>query len=137
MARPQSKASMTLDWTKFNQGMIRAGNQIEFGTDDGLREAIQELKHDADEVQPRTPHLHGDLRGEYTISGVKLTKGRRSSITLVFEMPYAERWHEAVGLNITWSEEETGVGPKYLESKMSRFGKKYIAIIGADINKRL
>lgn len=115
--------------------MIRAGNRIEFGTDDGLREAIQELKNDADNVRPRTPHLHGDLRGEYTISRVKLTKGRISSITLVFEMPYAERWHEAVGLSINWS--ESGVGPKYLESKMSRFGKKYIAIIGADIDKRL
>lgn len=137
MARPGSKASMTFDWTKFNQGMIRAENRIEVGTDDGLREAIQELKNDADNVRPRTPHLHGDLRGEYTISRVKLTKGRISSITLVFEMPYAERWHEAVGLGIVWSEASEGVGPKYLESKMARYGKKYIAIIGADINKRL
>ena len=126
---------MTFDWTKFNQGMIRAGNRIEFVTDDGLREAIQELKNDADNVRPRTPHLHGDLRGEYNISRIKLTKGKVSSITLTFEMPYAERWHEAVGLSVNWS--ETGVGPKYLESKMARFGKKYIAIIGADINKRL
>jgi len=135
MARPQSKASMTFDWTKFDQGMIRAGNRIEFGTDDGLREAIQELKNDADNKQPRTPHLHGDLRGEYTISRVKLTKGRISSITLTFEMPYAERWHEAVGLSINWS--ETGVGAKYLEAKMARYRKKYNAIIASGINKRL
>ena len=135
MARPSQKASLTFDWDEFNQGMIRAGNRIEFGTDDGLREAIQELKNDADNKEPRTPHLHGDLRGEYTITRVKLTKGNISSIDLIFEMPYAERWHEAVGLSINWS--ETGVGPKYLEAKMARYCKKYNEIIAAGINKRL
>ena len=135
MGHPKQKAELSFDWDEFNQGMIRAGNRIEFGTEEGLREAIQELKHDADNVQPKTPHLHGDLRGEYKITAVKTTKGKRSSITLIFEMPYAERWHEAVGIGIKWS--ESGVGAKYLESKMSRFRKKYNAIIGDGIEKRL
>ena len=137
MARPRQKVSYSFDWREFNFGMSEAGERIEEGSEEGLREAIQEMKNDADNKAPKTPHLHGDLRGEYTISEIKITAGGVLTIILTFEMPYAERWHEAVGLNITWSEAETGVGPKYLESKMARYNKKYIDIIADNINKRL
>ena len=135
MARPRQKVSYSFDWREFNFGMSEAGERIEEGSEEGLREAIQEMKNDADNKAPKTPHLHGDLRGEYTISEIKITAGGVLTIILTFEMPYAERWHEAVGLSINWS--ESGVGAKYLESKMARYHKKYIAIIGDNINKRL
>jgi hypothetical protein len=125
---------MYYDWSEFERGMILAGERIEEGAEEGIREAIQELKNDADNVKPRTPHLHGDLRGEYTITEAKITKSGLS-ISLIFEMPYAERWHEAVGVSVNWS--ETGVGAKYLESKMSRFHKKYMEIIADTIKRSL
>ena len=113
-------------------------------------EAISELKNDADNVTPKTPHLEGNLRGDYTfiLEGITQSKvseksggkgkdhhkggegpaerfGAKDIIAkIVFRQPYAAKWHEAVNKKVNWS--EGGVGPKYLESKMMMFAKKYI-----------
>jgi len=109
-------------------------------------EAAAALKKDADEIEPKTPHLHGSLRGD-AIRGAKvrgsstthkewfpkITEGEISpsiiSILVTYCAPYAARWHEAVGEAINWS--EPGVGPKYLEAKMARddLRSKYFKLI--------
>ncbi len=114
----------------------------------GGLEALSELKNDCDNVVPKTPLLEGNLRGDYSLilEGITQSKvvdvgskskggskpaerlGAKSIITkLLFRMPYAAKWHEAVNRKINWSEK--GAGPKYLESKMMMFAKKYFGMI--------
>ena len=54
---------------------------------------------------------------------------------IIFRMPYAAKWHEAVGKKINWS--EAGVGPKYLESKLSMFRRKYWGMVAEAVKAAL
>ena len=106
----------------------------------GMWEGAALLKKFADEIAPKTPHLHGNLRGD-SVRGVKAkgsSKSRKDwwpktaeesrsdglAVLVTYAAPYAARWHEAVGSQnafgdpINWSED--GVGPKYVEAKMAR-----------------
>jgi len=99
-----------------------------------LRMADQ-VKIDAEEIAPKTPHDKGELRGEVRIFA-------KSPILAMiwYLMPYAARWHEAVG-NIDpvtgrkINFQESGVGPKYVESKMLNLGSKY-GELGAALHKK-
>jgi hypothetical protein len=126
----------------------------------GMWEALRALKADCDNVYPKTPLLEGNLRGDYTLvlegitqskaeektggrgkdhhqSGVSAVQHAAEIITkVVFRMPYAAKWHEAI--DKTWEEggikwSESGAGPKYCESKMMYFAKKYIGIVASAI----
>lgn len=98
----------------------------------GERHAGEEIKLDADNIVPRTPHLEGMLRGSGKVFVPPQPSGA-IAVWIVYDMPYATRWHEAEMTAVNWS--EPGVGSKYLESKLSRFKNKYIAIIVEDIKK--
>ena len=118
--------------------------------------ALSEVKHDADAVTPKTPHLEGNLRGDYdfVLDGITQSKvvstgnkgnpkakpseryGAKSIVAkIIFRMPYAAKWHEAVGKKINWS--EAGVGPKYLESKLSMFRRKYWGMVAEAVKAAL
>jgi len=106
-------------------------NEAPKAAEQGIFAAVSELKNDADTVEPKTPHLEGNLRGQFDLSHKQ--EGERIIAELVFKMPYAARWHEAendidpvTGSKVHWS--EAGVGPKYVETKLIRFMKKYIGI---------
>lgn len=154
-----------LDFLEFNRRFLEyALKTAPAAAEKGMFEAISEMKNDADNVPPKTPHLEGNLRGDYTIvlegitqskiserSGGKGKDHKRSGekpaerfgakdiiAKLIFRMPYAAKWHEAADREwaqggINWS--ESGVGPKYLESKMMMFMKKYISIVAARIKE--
>jgi hypothetical protein len=156
-------SSFSMDFMDFNKKffeyMLKTAPEA---AEKGMSEAISELKNDSDNVYPRTPHLEGNLRGDYTIilegitqskvvekSGGKGKDHRRGGTQpaerfgakdiiakLVFRMPYAAKWHEAIDKaweegGIKWS--ESGVGPKYCESKMMYFAKKYIGIVASAV----
>jgi hypothetical protein len=147
--------SFDMDWSDFNKRFFEyAIKTAPAAAEKGLFEAISELKNDCDNVQPRTPHLEGNLRGDYTfiLEGITQSKikevgskhkggarpaerfGANSIITkLVFRMPYAAKWHEAVKKKVNWSEK--GVGPKYVEKKLMMFMKKYIQIVASRIKE--
>jgi hypothetical protein len=153
MSSPMNEGGFSFDFKDFNQKFLKyALETAPAAAEKGMFEAISELKNDADNVIPKTPHLEGNLRGDYTIivegitqskvvevgsknrSGAKPAErfGAHSIIAkLIFRMPYAAKWHEAVGKKINWS--EGGVGPKYVESKLMMFAKKYMAIIGWNV----
>jgi hypothetical protein len=146
-------SSFSLDWKEFNQKFFEyALKTAPAAAEKGMFEALAELKNDADNVTPRTPHLEGNLRGDYTMilegitqskvkevgsqhrggGGVTERRGANNIIAkLVFRMPYAAKWHEAVNRKINWS--EAGSGAKYLEFKMMAFAKKYIGIVASAI----
>lgn len=120
-----------LDFTEFDKGFDVFAAKYMDAAEGGMREAIQELKIDSDTIVPRTPHLHGDLRGQYKFEF--MVKMAQLVGVIIYEMPYAARWHEAVGMAIQWSEK--GSGPKYIESKMILFKKKYIGIIAGKMRE--
>jgi len=140
-----TNTTYTLDFKDFDKKFLTfAVSSAPQAAENGLFAAISELKNDADTVSPKTPHLEGALRGIFDLSH----KQERDAIIaqLVFMMPYAARWHEAendidpvTGSKVHWS--ESGVGPKYVESKLVRFMRKYIGIttdfIKAEMAKRL
>lgn len=156
--------AFTLDMATFTKKFLEyATKTAPAAAEKGMFEALSALKNDADTVSPKTPHLHGNLRGDYTfiLEGITQTMvsensggddpdHRESGVSptlnpngitsmVVFRQPYAARWHEAeagtmhfIGRNpVHWS--EAGVGPKYLESKMSMFKEKYMSIVAARV----
>ena len=128
------KTEFTLDFRDFNKKFTdiiqrAAPKSVQIG----LREAGQELKLDADNIPPRTPHKEGFLRGSGKVSEINII-GKSAEVTVSYDKPYARRWHEAEPGTVKWSEPD--VGPKYLESKMVRFKNKYMDIVAAVIRKR-
>ncbi|GAG56946.1 unnamed protein product, partial [marine sediment metagenome] len=119
-----SKSGFSLDFKDFDKKFTRIIERaIPEAAADGLRQAGQEWKLDADNVEPRTPHKEGFLRGSGEVSKAKIT-ARSIDVEVTYDEPYAKRWHEAEPGTVKWS--ELGVGPKYLESKAVRFMKKYM-----------
>lgn len=163
MSGPMKDGGFELDFTDFNKKFLEyALKTAPEAAEKGMFEAISELKNDADNVPPRTPHLEGNLRGDYTfiLEGITQSKAVEKSggkgkdhkqsgekpaerfgakdiiAKLVFRMPYAAKWHEVADTEwaqggVLWS--EPGVGPKYVEAKLSMFQKKYMQIVASAI----
>ena len=136
------------------KGLLRADQLTRKLIEFAMWEAGAALKKDADEIPPKTPHLHGNLRGD-SIRGVKAKGPSKTekdwwpkiekeelgmmlvAILVTYCAPYAARWHEEVDKDINWSED--GVGPKWLEAKISRgdLRDKYYALIAKRIQDGL
>lgn len=155
----------SLDFTDFNKKFLEyALTTAPAAAEKGMWEALRELKADCDNVTPKTPLLEGNLRGDHTLilEGITTSKVEEKSggkgkdhhkggskpaerfgalniiAQLIFRMPYAAKWHEAADREwsqggVLWS--ESGVGPKYVESKMMMFMKKYIGIVATRIKE--
>ena len=97
----------------------------------GLFKAAAELLHDSNTVEPKTPKLSGDLRGSWQIEAA-YTSPDEWSLTCGFNIEYASFVHEMLqgneqwGMVVQWT--EPGSGPKFLESKLSMFSRKYMDI---------
>jgi hypothetical protein len=93
--------------------------------------------------------LEGITRSEIVSKGSKGKSGDKPAerygalsiiVKLIFRMPYAAKWHEAIDREwcqggINWS--EPGVGPKYVETKLSMFRRKYLGIVADNVRKAL
>lgn len=108
---------LKIDFRKVQSGIEQIRKGTDTATTAAMKPVLFQLKRDADEIEPKTPHKTGHLRANVIY---KITKDEGS---LTFKQPYAERWHETEK-DIKWS--EAGVGPKYLEKKINRFYGKYI-----------
>lgn len=147
------RSNFSLDLTEFDKRLLQMSAKADAIVKRALWEGAAALKKDADELSPRTPHLHGNLRGD-TVRGVKakgsskvdkdiwpkitredLGKGKLA-VLVTYCAPYAARWHETDEA-INWS--EAGVGPKYLEAKMARqdLRDKYYRIIAEALKEGL
>jgi hypothetical protein len=105
----------------------------------GMFQAMNELKHDSDKEPPKTPVKEGHLKGSWR---VEISPGGFSGnieIIAGFNIEYASYVHEmfyGIGFGDiitpgTWT--EPGSGPKFLESKLTRYFKKYLEIINRNI----
>lgn len=128
-----SGSGFSMDFKDFDKKFKRYCSTMPDHAGDGLRQAGQEWKLDADNVPPRTPHKEGFLRGSGKVSKAEI-KAKSIDVEVSYDKPYAARWHEAEPGTVKWS--EPGVGPKYLESKAVRFMKKYMAIVAAVIKRK-
>ena len=88
-----------------------------------MHTAGNQLKIDADDIPPRTPHDKGPLRASgkvnVTIEGNEITGN------VSYDMAYAAIQHE----NEEFHHPEEGTGAKYLESKLVNLNKKYLDIM--------
>lgn len=163
MTGPMKDGGFEMDFSKFNQAFFEyALKTAPAAAEKGAWEALRELKADCDNVAPKTPLLEGNLRGDHTLilEGITQSKVEEKSggkgkdhhkggskpaerfgalniiAQLIFRMPYAAKWHEAIDKEwaeggILWS--ESGAGPKYCESKMMMFAKKYMGMIASAV----
>lgn len=119
--------SQYIDISDFEGKMGKLKNILPAMSERILMKTAYQVKKDADEIPPKTPHLEGNLRGNVIIEPI----GQNGEVVQIhYTMPYGARWHEALfdidpvtGKKITWS--ETGVGPKFLEKKLVDYAKKY------------
>jgi len=144
-----------VDFSEFNEKFMEyALKTVPEAVEKGMFEALSELKNDADNITPKTPHLEGNLRGDYSFILEGITQSRILEVgskhkggskpaerfgakdiiaKLVFRMAYAAKWHEAVKKKVNWS--EAGVGPKFLEMKLMMFGKKYFGLVAQRVRE--
>lgn len=88
-----------------------------------MHEAMKQLKIDADDIPPRTPHDKGPLRA----SGKTAVHIKDNEISgeVSYNTEYAAIQHEAEEFHHS----EPDCGAKYLESKIVNLNQKYLNIV--------
>lgn len=148
---PDEEDGFYLDFSEFNKGLDRANAAAVEAAEDGMWDAAVMLKEHVDDEPPKAPYLEGNLRGDHTLEfgGIRRSRvqggpkhrgagkpperiGAKSILVrLILHMPYAAKWHEAVGKKINWTQSVAGggVGPKYVETKLSRHRSDYMGAV--------
>lgn len=129
-------SSFFMDLTDFKKGMEKfAGTAVPELVRKGIFAATSELIHDANTVPPKTPRKEGHLRGSSVPGGGgnpiinKTVAGEE--IICGFNIEYASYVHEMVRA-VNWTEPDSGA--KFLESKLTMFGNKYLKLIAAVVS---
>jgi len=104
----------------------------------GLFNAMNEWLSDSITKPPQAPRDIGDLWGS-TAGTVKVeTKYKKLGVSGGFNIKYARRHHEVEPgtYNYTISAKCRQPGPKFMQSKATRYGKKYMEIVAETIRRR-
>lgn len=104
----------------------------------GLRNAMNELLSDSIKKPPQAPKDIGDLWGS-TAGTVKVeTKHKLLSVHGGFNIKYAHRHHEVAPgtYKYTTTKGASQPGPKFMQSKMAMYGKKYMGIVAEVIRRK-
>ncbi len=123
------------DFDKKFEQVVKAG--IPGDAQDGLYKAMNELLSDSITKPPQAPKDIGDLWGS-TAGTVKVeTRHKLLSVSGGFNLKYAHRHHEVPPgtFKYTVTKGASQPGPKFMLSKMVRYGKKYMGIV-ADVIRR-
>lgn len=153
------ETGFSLDFSEFNRGLERAERKVIEAAEDGMWDALAMLREHVDDEPPKAPYLEGNLRGDHTlelggisrsrsVGGPKHRGGTRPperlgarniSVRLILHMPYAAKWHEAIGKVINWTQTVAGggVGPKFVETKLSRHRNRYMEAVARRIRAAL
>ena len=132
-------AAFNLDLTQFTARLKQITEKtIPDAARKGMFQAMNELKHDSDKEPPKTPVKEGHLKGSWKVE-VNVPFSGNIEIVAGFNIEYASYVHEmfyGIGFGDiitpgTWT--EPGSGPKFLESKLTRYFKKYLEIINRNI----
>ena len=137
----KKETGMYLDWSDFDKKFYDLVNKaIPRDAEKGLVDGMNELLSDSIEKPPQAPKEIGDLWGS-TANTVKVIEGKKGKIQGVrggFNIKYARRHHEVAPGEFTYTTDKgaSQPGPKFMQSKMAQFGKKYMEIVADSIRRR-
>ncbi len=126
-----------VDFSEFEAGLKEAYARARSAGGVGLFEAANELLEDAITVRPLAPFDEGHLRGSARTKKAKYFM-QQVEVDAGFNIEYAARWHEISPekeKRVHWT--LPGSGRKYLELKLTMFGKKYMAIVAEAIRRAM
>ncbi len=135
------ETGMYLDWTDFDKKFYKLVNEaIPKDAEEGLNDGMKEILSDSIELPPQAPKDIGELWGS-TADTVELIKGKKDELLGVsggFNIKYAHRHHEAEPGEFKYTTDKGArqPGPKFMQSKMAQFGKKYMEIVAEVIRRR-
>jgi len=104
----------------------------------GMINAMNELLSDSITKPPQAPKEIGDLWGS-TANTVKLTvKYKILSVLGGFNIRYAHRHHEVPPGTFEYTTDKGArqPGPKFMQSKMAQYGRKYMGIVANTIRRK-
>ena len=93
-----------------------------------LVKACWKILNDSVEESPKTPHRHGHLRESAIVN-----KSKDDDIMFGYTAEYAAKWHNWEGPEPNWS--ESGVGTKYVTTKIIKNKQEYLKLIGESLKK--
>lgn len=134
------KTGMYLDFSDFDKKFYDLVNKaIPEDAEKGLVDGMNGLLSDSITKPPQAPKDIGDLWGS-TAGTIKPIKGRKDKILGVsggFNIKYAHRHHEAEPgeFKYTIDKGASQPGPKFMQSKMAQYGKKYMEIVANSIRR--
>jgi len=132
------ETGLYLDFSDFDKEFYQiVKNAVPDDVRKGLYNAMNELLSDSITKPPQAPKDIGDLWAS-TADTVKVeTIGKLLSVSGGFNIKYAHRHHEAEpgAFKYTKDKGATQPGPKFMQSKMAQFFKRYIEIVAETIRR--
>jgi len=128
----KNKSSFTLNPSDFIHGFKEIAKEWPEHGAQGMKYAAALMLADSIKEEPRAPHKTGMLWRSHTIQEpVVVSDGWE--VWAGFNIEYAAAQHEApAGYNYTMD----GSGPKFLESKMLKYVKKYLQAAADYISRK-
>lgn len=131
------KISVKTDVSQFKKLLVKLQTAVPAASVVGVTTAMETLKKDCLEVEPRVPFKTGFLSKHHEILPTIVID---STITGTMRVPgpYAASIHEGVSRWGTFYQYHTpGTGAKWIQSKMLRYREKYITAAGIIIKGAL
>ena len=132
------ETGLFLDFSDFNKKFYKlVKDAIPEDAQKGTSNAMNELLEDSVTKPPQAPKDIGDLWGSRIVEKPKEV-GKKTIIEGGFNSEYAARHHEVAPgtFKYTLTKGASQPGPKYMQSKMAMFFKKYMEIIAETIRRR-
>lgn len=133
------KTGFYLDSSDFDKKFEQVvKNAIPDDAGEGLVNAMNELLRDSIELPPQAPKEIGDLWGSIAGTVKLFVKRGVMFVSGGFNIKYARRHHEVEPgtFNYTVTKGASQPGPKFMQSKMVQFRKKYMEIVADTIKRR-
>ena len=120
------KISVTTDISGFKQLLVTLRAKVPHATIAGVNVAMQEFKDDCLTKPPAVPRDTGRLADSHEVLPTKQI-GTEIIGTLKVSTPYAASLHEGISRwGTPYIFKTPGTGAKWVQSKLLRFGRKYV-----------
>jgi hypothetical protein len=133
------ETGLYIDFSKFDKKFRQlVKNAYPDDARKGLFDAMNELLSDAITKPPQAPKDIGDLWGSTADTVEVETKAKEISASGGFNIKYARRHHEVPPGTYKYTTDKgaSQPGPKFLQSKMAMYFKKYMEIVAETIRRR-
>ena len=127
-----------IDFSDFDKKFYQiVKNAIPEDAEKGAFNAMSELLNDSITKAPQAPKDIGDLWGSRIVEKAQESK-KEISVVAGFNIKYAARHHEVEPgtFKYTTTKGASRPGPKFMQSKMAMFFKKYMEIVAETIRRK-